>query len=293
MFSILICSVNASHLERLKINIHATAGIEYELLVWDNLNDPKPITEVYNLLAARARYPYFCFIHEDIAFKTQDWLSVLLTAFEQHPETGLIGIAGAKYKSRTPSGWSTGIPDLDFSNIYHQDKNGHTIHLYSNSSQSSLEPVVNVDGVFIAIRREVWDMAKFNTDILRGFHLYDIDFSFRVFKNWKAAVIFNIDILHFTQGGSFGNEWLLNTLQWHKHFAHKLPQAADDVNVTSALEKRIGRNWLYRLRSEDISFKNKRKWVRASGMMKYPPAWPYIFLFFFGKNYKKQRLGRT
>jgi hypothetical protein len=289
MFSILICSVHASHLERLKINIHATAGYEYELLVWDNLKDPKPITEVYNLLAARAKHPYFCFVHEDIEFKTQNWLSVLLTTFEQNRETGLVGIAGAKYKSRTPSGWSTGIPDLDYSNIYHQDKNGHTIHLYSNSGQSSFEPVVNVDGVFIAVRREVWDKAKFNTDILRGFHLYDIDFSFRVLKNWKAAVIFNIDILHFTQGGSFGNDWVKNTLRWHKHFAPELPQAAYDVNMTSPLEKRIGRNWLYRLRSEDISFKNKQKWIRASGMWKYPPAWPYIFLFFFGKDYKKKK----
>src|SRR5260221_1528827 len=116
MFSILICSVNAVFLERIKINIQETVGHEYELLVWDNRLDPRPITEVYNLLATRAKYPYWCFIHEDIRFQTENWTENLLNAFEQYPETGLIGIAGAKYKSRALSGWSTGILNYDCCN---------------------------------------------------------------------------------------------------------------------------------------------------------------------------------
>ena len=73
MFSILICSINVSYLEKLKINIQETIGNEYELLVWDNLANTKPISEVYNLLAEQARYPYYCFIHEDIQFQTENW----------------------------------------------------------------------------------------------------------------------------------------------------------------------------------------------------------------------------
>src|ERR1700682_2756638 len=146
MLSIIVCSINSVYLEKLKLNLAQTIGQPYELLVWDNLAEQKPITEVYNLLASRAQYPYCCFIHEDIRFETKNWAENLLKAFEEHPETGLIGIAGAKYKSRTPSGWSTGLKELDFCNIYHEDKDGHTQHIYMNPRRSVFEPVVNIDG---------------------------------------------------------------------------------------------------------------------------------------------------
>src|ERR1700712_657845 len=107
MFSIIVCSINAVYLEQLKVNLDQTVGHAFELLVWNNQLEQRPITEVYNLLASKAQYPYWCFIHEDIRFDTKDWAGNLLKAFDDHPETGLIGIAGAKYKSKTPSGWST------------------------------------------------------------------------------------------------------------------------------------------------------------------------------------------
>jgi len=287
MFSILICSINVSYLEKLKINIQETIGNEYELLVWDNLADKKPITEVYNLLAERAKYPYYCFIHEDIQFQTKNWSDNLLHTFEQNKETGLIGIAGSKYKSRTPSGWSTGLLDLDYCNIFHIDKNGNTIHLYNNPGKSKFEYVVNVDGVFIAIRKEVWKTTRFNESLLRGFHLYDIDFSFQVIKTWKAAVIFNIDILHFTEGGNFGDEWIEYTLKWHKYFSKELPQTVEGYTAQPGLEKRVSKNWLYRLYKEDISWSNKLKWIKAGKMWNSPSIWAYIGFFLFGKYIRK------
>jgi hypothetical protein len=289
MFSILVCSVNATYLERLKINIGETIGHEYELLVWDNLEKPKPIGEVYNLLAGLAKYPFFCFIHEDIRFQTNNWSDHLQKVFEQNPKTGLIGIAGAKYKSRTPSGFATGLPGLDCCNIIHQNARGEISRFYSNPNQSLFEPVVNIDGVFIAIRREVWNDNPFDEKILRGFHLYDIDFSLRVQKKWQAAVIFNIDILHFTQGGNFGNEWVEYTIGWHHHFRKELPQSAQGFTASANLEKKIAKNWLYRLRTEDISLGNKLKWIRAGKTWADPLAWPYIGLFLFGKYFRKSK----
>jgi hypothetical protein len=284
MFSILVCSVNHSYLERLKINLRETTGNEYELLVWDNETDPRPITEVYNLLAARAKYPYWCFIHEDIEFKTNNWSENLKKAFEQHPETGLIGIAGAKYKSRTTSGWSTGLPALDYCNIYHQNPEGKTEHLYNNPGKSNFVPVVNTDGVFMAIRNEVWADTRFNENMLRGFHLYDIDFSFHVIKKWKAAVIFNIDIMHFTVGGNFGDEWIKYSLQWHREFSRYLPQMAEGFIKPRALENKIRRNWLYRLHTENISINSKWQWIKTVKAWQDPQAWPYILLFLIGKR---------
>jgi hypothetical protein len=288
MFSILVCSINSAYLNQLKLNLEQTVGKPFELLVWDNLADEKPITEVYNLLAARAQYPYWCFIHEDIRFDTKHWAENLLEAFESHPETGLIGIAGAKYKSKTASGWSTGLAELDCCNIRHQDKEGSVQHIYMNPNNSIFEPVVNVDGVFIAIRREVWKTSQFNEINLRGFHLYDIDFSFHVVQHWKAAVLFNIDIMHFTQGGNYGDAWLEPTLRWHALFSNQLPQSAGIGTDKKILERKIGVFWLRRLSAEKISLKNKWKWIRAGKSWQDPRSWPFIALFLYGKKPKAQ-----
>lgn len=288
MFSILVCSINASFLDNLKININETIGYEFELLVWDNQAEQRPITEVYNLLAAKAQYPYWCFIHEDIRFDTEHWAENLLKAFENNPETGLIGVAGAKYKSKTASGWLTGFKELDCCNIRHQDKEGHITRFYLNPNNAIFEPVVNVDGVFIVIRREVWKTTRFNEINLRGFHLYDIDFSFHVFQHWKAAVLFNIDIMHFTQGGNYGDAWVEPTLRWHALFSNQLPQATEIGISQKILERKIGVFWLRRLSVEKISLKNKWKWIRSGKSWKDPVTWPFIALFLYGKKLKAQ-----
>jgi hypothetical protein len=289
MFSILICSLNESYLSRIRLNIQETIGHPYELLVWDNLKEQKPITEVYNLLAAQAQFPYWCFIHEDIRFETVNWSENLRVAFEQYPDTGLIGIAGARYKSRTPSGWSTGINTLDFCNIYHEDKNLNRLHIYLNPNRTLFEPVVNVDGVFMVIRREVWKDAKFNEAFLRGFHLYDIDFSFHVNKKWKAAVLFNIDILHFTEGGNYGDAWLEPTIRWHEKFNRELPQFVSEKIARRSTEKEIGKFWLRRLSVEKISWKNKWKWILTSRTWRDPSTWFTIGLFLFGAYVRREK----
>jgi len=288
MFYILVCSINATFLENLKVNIHDTIGCEFEILVWDNLTEQKPITEVYNLLAAKAQYPFWCFIHEDIRFDTLQWADNLLKAFEDHPETGMIGIAGAKYKSKTASGWSTGVAELDFCNIRHQDIEGNVQHIYMNPNNTVFEPVVNVDGVFIAIRRDVWKTAHFNDVNLRGFHLYDIDFSFHVVQHWKAAVLFNIDIMHFTQGGNYGDAWVEPTLQWHGLFSKLLPQSSGIDIPQKNLERIIGIFWLRRLSVERISLSNKLKWICAGKSWQHPGSWPFIALFLYGKRLKSK-----
>lgn len=288
MFSIIVCSINSVYLNELKLNLDQTVGHPFELLVWNNQSEQKPITEVYNLLASKAQYSYWCFIHEDIRFDTMNWAGHLLKAFEDHPETGLIGIAGAKYKSKTASGWSTGLTDLDCCNIRHQDKDGQVLNIYLNPNNTTFEPVANVDGVFIAIRREVWQTSRFNETDLRGFHLYDIDFSFHVLQHWKAAVLYNIDIMHFTQGGNYGDAWVEPTLHWHAKFSKELPQSTGVNKSQKILERKIGIFWLRRLSVEKISLKNKLKWVWSANSWKTPKAWPFIFLFLYGKRPKNK-----
>src|SRR5438477_1059436 len=100
MISIAICSVNSYYLSQIKENISNSIGVEYELLVWDNKGINKGLCEVYNMLAAKARFEYICFLHEDILFQTEKWGSKLIDIFDERQDIGVIGLAGNKYKSK-------------------------------------------------------------------------------------------------------------------------------------------------------------------------------------------------
>ncbi|HZK64666.1 MAG TPA: hypothetical protein VFC34_10990, partial [Puia sp.] len=122
--------------------------------------------------------------------------------------------------------------------------------------------------------------------LLKGFHLYDIDFSFQVTTQYTAAVIFSIDIIHLTEGGNFGDEWVDYTIRWHRQHAGSLPGKAKGTPYIAALERKIRKNWLYRLSSEKISWRNKMKWILAGKAISDPTALPYIMLFLF-KRFSK------
>lgn len=286
MFSFIVCSINPDYLAGMKKSLGETCGQPFELLVWDNIAEKKPITEVYNILGDRAAYPYLCFLHEDILFETNNWGSHLLEAFDSDAGLGLIGVAGARYKSRTPSGWSTGFRDWDCMNILHKNKSGVTEHFRFQPGKTDAEPVVNIDGVFMCIRKEVWQQVRFDDQFLRGFHLYDVDFSFRVTRLFRARVLFTIDILHLTEGGNFGDEWLDYTLRWHRKYQAQLPSTIDRSGPDGSRERKIRRNWLHRLTNEKISKENKWRWVRETGAFSDPKAWPYIVQFLLGRRLK-------
>src|SRR5690349_17422997 len=98
MISILVCSVKPGLYQQLAVNIEETIGIDYELLCFDNRKANKGICEVYNLLAAKAKYNLLLFVHEDVLFKTNNWGQILSRIFFEN-EIGVVGIAGCKYKS--------------------------------------------------------------------------------------------------------------------------------------------------------------------------------------------------
>ncbi len=216
------------------------------------------------------------------------WGTNLLDAFRQDNGLGLIGVSGSKYKSRTLSGTATGMLEFDRIEIQHKNAKQETIALFNNPSKAVLENTVTLDGVFLVTRKSVWQEFPFNEKTLHGFHLYDLDFSVRVQQKFRIAVLFNIRMTHLTEGGSFGDHWVEDTIRWHRGYAKILPAS---VNMTQAeyqgLESEIRRKWLYRLRIENISFFNKLRWVYFSGAITDIRSWPYIGLFFFGKNYKR------
>ena len=288
MISVIICSINKVLAQQVQKNIAATIGVVWEFIVIENMVSPKSLTEVYNVGASKAKYDVLLFVHEDVLFQTKNWGQKLLDYFEKDNSLGLIGIAGSKYKSSVPSGWFSGIEALDCCNILHVDSNNQKLPMYFNPLPGSLaQDVVVLDGVLLCCKKNVWQQVKFDEILLKGFHLYDIDFSFRVAQKFKVIVSFEIDLIHLTEGGSFGDEWVNNTLLWHSKKQFSLPFYTKDLSTQkSKFESAFVRNWLIRLKQEDISFSNKICWLYKSKTWRYITAWPFVVLFLFKRYFK-------
>ena len=288
MISVIICSINKGLAQQVQKNIAATIGVVWESIVIENTVSPKSLTEVYNVGASKAKYDVLLFVHEDVLFQTENWGKKLLDYFEKDNSLGLIGIAGSKYKSSVPSGWFSGIEALDCCNILHVDSNDQKLPMYFNPAPGTrTQYVVVLDGVLLCCKKNVWQQVKFDETLLKGFHLYDIDFSFRVAQKFKVIVSFEIDLIHLTEGGNFGDEWVNNTLLWHSEKQSSLPFYTKDLSVKkSKFESVFVRNWLIRLKQGDISFSNKITWLSKSRTWRYITAWPFVVLFLFKRYFK-------
>jgi hypothetical protein len=284
MLSIVICSVNTAFLRDVTENIRGTVGVEFELLVWDNREAKLGLSEVYNRMAEQARYPFICFLHEDILFTTPDWGKVLIQLFKDRPGAGVAGVAGGKYKSLFYSGWYTGQPGLDGQNITHRiNGRDEKLRLPAGGTEDELR-VVCVDGVLICCTREIWQEVRFDPVTLKGFHFYDIDFSLRASFRCEVWVTLKIDLIHITQGGDYGDRWVKEAIHYHEVRKDLLPAYVEediDPSMVSSLERKTAAAWLDWLKVQKISLRLKIKWVMSQGLYRMPSLWYPIFKFFF------------
>ncbi|HMU59984.1 MAG TPA: glycosyltransferase [Chitinophagaceae bacterium] len=288
MISIVICSINNLFLEQVKSSISETIGTEYELLVWDNLNEGLGICEVYNKMAKKANYDYLCFIHEDILFETQDWGKKICSVFENNQEVGVIGLAGSKYKSLCYSGWYTGIKDFDCVNITHRI-DGIDKKLFGPVNHKNFEDVVCIDGVFICCRTSLWEKNRFDEKNLAGFHFYDIDFSIKAFLISKVIVFYEVDVVHITKGGDFGDKWLKTAFEYHKRVSNILPKSVSK-KIPSNVEKRIKKVWLDILKSQKIKLRNRFSWILDQNLIINPYYYYSIVKFFLYRFLRLEKL---
>ncbi len=58
-----------------------------------------------------------------------------------------------------------------------------------------------LDGAFIAVRRHVWETQRFDDERYDGFHLYDLDFTWRASNaGARLAVPLDLTLLHRSSG---------------------------------------------------------------------------------------------
>lgn len=220
MISIIICSRTNSIPDRLLQNLQKTTGIDYELIVIDNSDNKYSIFEAYNSGIVKSSNEILCFIHDDIEIITQNWGEILIEVFNKNKKIGLIGIAGAKSKTKMPSAWWDSSQQNLSMNIVQLFNDGRKVHWNKGFDNTTLEEVVAIDGVFMAAKKT--NGISFNSE-LKGFHNYDLNLSFEYLRNGYSVVVTNKILLEHFSIGILDKSWCESSLQIHKLYKDFLP----------------------------------------------------------------------
>lgn len=221
MITIAVCSTNEIQLEIFKQNVSRTIGCHYEIITINNSKINKGICEVYNQLLLMAQYETVTYCHEDINFTTTNWGPPLVSLIKNNPEIGLVGVAGATYKSNYPTAWSQVLPEYFRNNILQINHLAQELTI-TNLSEGAYSLVEVIDGCFIAASKKILDSYKWNQAIFHGFHLYDMDISLRVGAAYKNVVANHIKVIHKSEG-NFDAHWLKEAEIFCKIYRHQLP----------------------------------------------------------------------
>lgn len=221
MISLVICARTPIINSVLAENIAQTIGTLYELIVIDNSNLQYSIFEAYNLGVSKCKGDIICFMHDDIFYHTKNWGNNVNSYF-QDQNIGAIGIAGSPYVTKMPgTWWGGGLVNQQLVEI----KGGENKLLTKtvNGQSTNKNEVVVLDGVWICVRKSLFDKIQFDDANFKGFHFYDIDICLQINKlGYKIYTVFDLLMEHHSKG-NVNQNWIENVLilnqKWHK----KLP----------------------------------------------------------------------
>ncbi len=231
MISLIICSRQPDIPQSLKDNIAETIGLEYELIIIDNSKNQYSIFSAYNEGIRRARFPYLCFMHDDILYHTQDWGKKVIENF-QDEKVGVIGVGGCHYLCKYPVSllsWKLAERNkfYSFNYIQRYDENKkHKTEIFNNLQSKSVN-VVALDGMWFCIKQNLFEHTslKFDEENFKGFHFYDFDMCMQIHAlKMQTKVIPDILIEHFSDG-TFNKVWYDNAFIFYKKWKNYFPIA--------------------------------------------------------------------
>ena len=196
-----------------------TSGIpKCEIIPVEN-NGEFSLTEIYNKILNESSNDIVILCHDDIYFDTKNWGNKILNHFKRNKDYGILGLAGTTNIPKSAKWWEDFSKMKGIVNHEHEGKKWES--KYSASKGNQLDDVVLVDGLFIVINKKNIKQ-NFNEDI-KGFHFYDVDFSFRNFiEDVNIGVMYDVRVTHKSIGQT-NEQWEKNREVFAKKYEDVLP----------------------------------------------------------------------
>jgi len=176
------------------------SGWSIELIA---IRDARSLAEAYNRGVRSSKGDVIILSHDDIDIAASDFACRLVRHLRQFD---VVGVIGSTKMSGPAWGWS-GHPHLR-GWITHVVPEGDAWHAEIVDPRPSAGEIQVLDGVLLAARRKVFMEVDFDEKTFEGFHLYDIDWSYRAFRaGYRLAAAGDLQVVHASRG-RFGAEWL-------------------------------------------------------------------------------------
>ena len=197
--SIIVCSDDDSRYGAMAASYgRALAGCPHEIL---RIDDAGSLAEADNRGATAATGDVFVFSHDDVEIIAPDFGQRLARRLAQ---CDVLGVAGAT-RATGPAWPFAGWPHLHGSVIY-PEGTGYRVSVYSRTAPIA-QGIRVMDGVFLAMRREVALAVGWDAQTCDGFHGYDVDFTLRAAQaGYRLAVATDLGVVHRSYGG-FDDRW--------------------------------------------------------------------------------------
>ena len=176
------------------------AGRAIEII---GIHDARSLAEGYNRGIAQSRGARLILSHDDIEILTPDFAARIDRHLDDYD---LIGIAGT---TRLVEGkWAAAGDPYVFTLVTSPDpEHGGYATMMLGGGPLVVPGIQALDGVFMAMRREVATAIPFDGETFDGFHLYDLDFSFRAHRaGFRLAVCRDVVLIH-ESTGSYDAAW--------------------------------------------------------------------------------------
>jgi hypothetical protein len=228
LISVIVCSKQPPSWDIHRRNAAKTAGCAHEYVRVDNSSGTRGICAAYNEGVGRAGGDILVFMHEDVFFMEPGWGGVLRAKFEADTAVGMVGVAGTQYLMKDNFMWiAAGRPFLRGRVVHELDGGRRTVLTVFSADKSDAE-VVAVDGLFFAVRKELFGAIRFDDATFPGFHFYDLDICMQVRTTHTIMVTWDILLKHLS-AGTMDRGWREAGLAFLKKHGASLPASCADT----------------------------------------------------------------
>lgn len=185
------------------------------------VRDARSLAEGFNRILDAAKGDVVILCHDDIEVLSGNATQALHQALAAHD---IVGVAGGRHVGGPAVLWS-GHPHIHGWVSYPREGAIEAAPLSLRAGL--LGGMQALDGVFMAMRGELARRHRFDAGTFDGFHFYDLDFTYRAYRDGaRLAVTTDILLLHVSEG-RFGDEWKRYALRFREKYpALEAPRGA-------------------------------------------------------------------
>lgn len=201
LVSVVVCSIDPGKYSRVEASYALAFGdVPWELV---GIHDARSLAEGYARGLARSRGEVIVFSHDDIGILSADLGGALARALRVADVVGVVGttrLCGPAYAWGGKAYTRGRIAEPA------NESGGLRLVVY-NPAPGVTAGIEAIDGVFMAARRETVSGIGFDAGTFDGFHLYDIDFSFRAHRAGRRVAVTSEIVLRHDSTGGFDAGW--------------------------------------------------------------------------------------